>query len=126
MKNFITHKLNTSCQVTFTVFVLFIASLTSCDDFVEITPKGPVADNYFNNPEDYDKALIGAYDMLQTTYINVFVASIAGDDVIAGGDPAVYDQPTLQRVDKMLHTPADNNQLSDIWGFMYAAMNRAN
>jgi hypothetical protein len=126
MKNFITHKLNTSCQVTFTVFVLFIASLTSCDDFVEITPKGPVADNYFNNPEDYDKALIGAYDMLQTTYINVFVASIAGDDVIAGGDPAVYDQPTLQRVDKMLHTPADNNQLRDIWGFMYAAMNRAN
>ena len=126
MKNFISHKLSASYLVKFTVFAILITSLSSCDDFVELTPKGPIADNYFNNPEDYDKALIGAYDMLQTTYINVFVASIAGDDVIAGGDPATYDQPTLQRVDKMNHTPADNNQLRDIWGFMYAAMNRAN
>ena len=37
-----------------------------------------------------------------------------------------YDQPTLQRIDKMDQTPADNNQISDIWGFMYEAMDKAN
>ena len=109
-----------------TLALLLFTSFTSCDDFVELTPQGEISADFFNNEEQYEKALIGAYDMLQTTYINVFVASIASDDVIAGGDPATYDQPTLQRIDKMDQTPADNNQIRDIWGFMYAAMNRAN
>ena len=109
------------------IFVLLVVtSFASCEDYVEMRPKGYVASEYFNNKEQYEKALIGAYDMLQTSYINVFVASIAADDVIAGGDPKTYDQPTLQRIDKMDQTPADNNQIRDIWGFMYAAMNRAN
>ena len=126
MKNTISKKRTVSYFLTSTLFVMLFASIVACEDFVELTPKGEIASDYFNTPDEYDKALIGAYDMLQTTYNNVFVASIAGDDVIAGGDPNNYDQPTLQRMDKMDQTPADNNQIRDIWGFMYAAMNRAN
>lgn len=126
MKKLISNILPTK-YITHCVIALICAgSLTACDDFVELTPKGETANDYFNSPEDYEKALIGAYDMLQTTYINVMVATIASDDVITGGDPNTYDQPTLQRIDKMDQTPADNNQLRDIWGFMYAALNRAN
>ena len=118
--------LSATCFMKSTLLLLLFTSFTSCDDFVELTPQGEISADYFNNQEQYEKALIGAYDMLQSTYINVFVAAIASDDVIAGGDPATYDQPTLQRIDKMDQTPADNNQIRDIWGFMYAAMNRAN
>ena len=119
-------KINGICFVKSTLALLLFTSFTSCEDYVELTPKGEISTDYFNNAEQYEKALIGAYDMLQATYINVFVSAIASDDVLAGGDPNTYDQPTLQRIDKMDHTPDDNNQIRDIWGFMYAAMNRAN
>lgn len=126
MKYLKSNKFSNSYLMICALTIIIGSSLNSCDDYVDIQPRGEIADNYFNSEEDYEKALIGAYDMLQTTYLNVFTGTIAGDDVIAGGDPNNFDQPTLQRVDKMDHTPADNNQLRDIWGFMYAAMNRAN
>ncbi len=126
MKNIISKKTNASCLIRCILCLTLFNSIIACDDFVELTPKGETSDNYFNSPDQYEKALIGAYDMLQTTYNNVFLSSIAGDDVIAGGDPNNYDQPTLQRIDKMDQTSADNNQIRDVWGFMYAAMNRVN
>ena len=99
----------------------------SCNSFIDdLEPIAQDSDNYFNSEEDYDKALIGAYDMLQSTYLNILSIVGASDDIVLGGDPFTYDQPTLQRIDKMLHTPADNNQLRDIWRFMYAAMGRTN
>ena len=87
---------------------------------------GPDSNDFFNTQEDYESALVDAYQMLRATFPNVLAATIASDDVIAGGDPNTYDNPTLQRIDKMDQTPADNNQISDIWGFMYEAMDRAN
>jgi hypothetical protein len=112
------------------VFVLSMvlgAMFVSCNSFIDdLEPIAEDSDNYFNSEEDYDKALIGAYDMLQSTYLNILTIVAASDDIVLGGDPFTYDQPTLQRVDKMNHTPEDNNQLRDIWRFMYAAMGRAN
>ena len=103
------------------------AMFVSCNSFIDdLEPIAQDSDNYFNSEEDYDKALIGAYDMLQSTYLNILSIVAASDDIVLGGDPFTYDQPTLQRIDKMGHTPADNNQLRDIWRFMYAAMGRAN
>jgi hypothetical protein len=103
------------------------AMFVSCNSFIDdLEPIAQDSDNYFNSEEDYDKALIGAYDMLQSTYLNILSIVAASDDIVLGGDPFTYDQPTLQRIDKMAHTPADNNQLRDIWRFMYAAMGRAN
>lgn len=117
-------------KISFLAFItgllLLVPTLNSCDEFVELDPIGPTADNYFQTQEEYEKALIGAYDMLQTTFWNVLTGVVASDDIIAGGDAANLDQPTLQRIDKMSHTQADNNQLRDIWKFMYAAINRAN
>ncbi len=97
--------------------------LNSCD---KIEPIGPTDSNYFNNKEEYEKALIGVYDMLQSSFWNVLTSSIASDDLIAGGDAANFDQPTLQKIDKMTQTPLDYIQLRDIWVFMYAGVNRAN
>lgn len=109
-----------------TLFLVFILIFSSCEDYIDIEPKGPVSDNYFNSKEEYEKALIGAYDLLQATFWNVLTGVVASDDFAAGGDAANYDQPTLQNVDQMIHTPSDNNQLRDIWKLMYAGLNRAN
>ena len=106
----------------------FLAILITfgCDDFIEVDPKGEIAETYFNSPEDYDKALIGAYDLLQATFWATQTAVIASPDIVAGGDPLNYDQPTLQDVDKMIHTSSTYVQIRDIWQLAYAGINRAN
>ena len=109
-----------------TVMVFSLVFFTACDDYIEVEPVGPDADNYFNNEQEYESALIGAYDMLQSSFWNVLLGVIASDDYAAGGDSFNYDQPTLQNVNQMIHTPSDNNQLRDIWNLMYAGLNRAN
>ena len=107
-------------------FASLLMFTVSCDDFVEVDPIGPVADNYFNEAEDFEKALIGAYDILQTSFWNVQLSTIATPDINAGGDASNYDQPTLQDVDKMIHTESTYVQIRDVWQNMYAGMNRAN
>ena len=111
--------------ITLGIAFVFVLT-TACDDYIEVEPKGPVAETYFNSAEDYDKALIGAYDLLQATFWGVQTAAIASPDIIAGGDPLNYDQPTLQDVDKMIHTQSSYVQIRDIWQLAYAGMNRAN
>ena len=109
-----------------TAMVFSLVFFTACDDYIEVEPIGPDADNYFNNEQEYESALIGAYDMLQSSFWNVLLGVVASDDYAAGGDSFNYDQPTLQNVNQMIHTPSDNNQLRDIWNLMYAGLNRAN
>lgn len=109
------------------ILILSLIFVTySCDDFIEVEPKGEIAETYFNSPEDYDRALIGAYDLLQASFWGTQTAVIASPDIIAGGDAANYDQPTLQDIDKMIHSPSTYVQIRDIWQLSYAGMNRAN
>ena len=106
--------------------LLVLVTFTSCDGFVDVDPIGVEAEDYFNSEEEYESALIGAYDLLQATFQNVLISVVASDDFIAGGDAFNYDQPTLQNINSMIHTPSDNNQLREVWQLMYAAVNRAN
>jgi len=107
------------------IITLFIFTV-GCKDFIEVEPLGPVADTFFSQAEDYDDALIGAYDILQSTFWNVQLATIASPDINAGGDAANYDQPTLQDVDKMIHNQSTDVQIRDVWQNMYAGINRTN
>lgn len=108
-----------------TALLSFIVLFT-CDDFVDVEPVGPDADSYFNSQAEYESALIGAYDLLQASFWNVLTGVVASDDYAAGGDSFNFDQPTLQNINQMTHSPADNNQLRDIWNLMYAGLNRTN
>ncbi|WP_167596441.1 RagB/SusD family nutrient uptake outer membrane protein [Leeuwenhoekiella sp. ZYFB001] len=94
------------------------------DDFVEVDPINENSEDFFNTEEDYQEALVGAYDLLQATYLNVMVGEIASDNTLAGGESAT-DTPGIQEIDNMIHTPV-NQQLRDIWGWMFAGVNRAN
>ncbi len=109
-------------------YFIILLSLTfvTCDDFVEVAPVGETDADFFNTAEEYESALIGAYDLLQATFWNVMTSVVASDDFGSGGDPSTIDQVTLQNVNYMKQTPADNNQLRDIWTLMYAGLNRSN
>lgn len=111
-------------QLTFLSLFAAVLMVACGDDFVEVDPINENSEDFFNTEEDYQEALVGAYDLLQATYLNVMVGEIASDNTLAGGESAT-DTPGIQEIDNMTHTPV-NQQLRDIWGWMFAGVNRAN
>ena len=96
------------------VFVLSFVMISSCsDDFIDVDPTEENSEDFFNTEEDYQNALIGAYDMLQSSFMNVLLGEIASDNTLCGGEGS-YDVPGFQQIDDMIHTPVNDN-LQDIW-----------
>lgn len=112
-------------RIIFTV-VLTLSVLTfSCDDFVELTPEYSIdSENYFNSEDDYYLALVAAYDILQSTFLNAILGEIASDNTLCGGESAT-DVIGWQQVDDMIHTPV-NSDLRDLWNWMFAGVQRTN
>lgn len=108
------------------VYLFFtLCVVISCsDDFIDVESLDQNSENFFNSEEDYQRALTGAYDLLQSTYLNVMLGEIASDNTLAGGESAT-DVPGIQEIDDMIHNSL-NAQLRDIWGWMFAGVNRAN
>jgi tetratricopeptide (TPR) repeat protein len=112
--------------ITVASIAVFSTVTISCsDDFVN----RPVAysidsENYFNSKTDYDNALIGAYDLLQSTFVNVLMGEIASDNTFAGGNSPT-DVPGYQQIDQMIQTPVNAN-LKQLWDWMFAGVQRCN
>ncbi|QXP59293.1 RagB/SusD family nutrient uptake outer membrane protein [Olleya sp. HaHaR_3_96] len=111
-------------KYTFLLLVSVFATISCSDDFVDVESPNENSENYFNSESDYQNALTGAYDLLQSTYLNVMLGEIASDNTLAGGESAT-DSPGIQQIDDMIHT-SNNVQLRSIWGWMFAGVNRAN
>ena len=113
-------------KITYIVSIAFILfSLNSCDDYLDIAPEGQQnSENYFNNPQDFQDALIGVYDLLSTTALNNILGEIASDNSLCGGENPT-DVLDWQQIDDMIHTP-DNGTLRSVWQWMYAGISRAN
>lgn len=111
---------------TIAIIALFSTLFVSCsDEFVNRDAKYSIdSENYFNSKSDYDNALVAAYDMLQSSYVNVLLGEIASDNTLAGGESQT-DVVGFQQIDDMIHTPVNSN-LRDIWNWMFAGVNRAN
>lgn len=108
----------------FAVAIMAIMPLSCSDEFLDVDSFDEDSESFFNSEQDYQDALIAAYDLLQSTYINVMLGEIASDNTLAGGESAT-DVPGIQEIDDMVHTPV-NQQLQDIWGWMFSGVNRAN
>ena len=112
----------------YTIVALIIGSiglLSGCsDDFVDVNSEDENSEAFFNSEQDYQDALIGAYDLLQSSYINVMLGEIASNNTLAGGESAI-DVPGIQEIDNMTHTGVNAN-LRDVWNWMFAGVNRAN
>ncbi len=104
---------------------LSLTALTGCEKFLNVSPPFTQdAENYFQSPADYEMALIGAYDLLQSTYVNVWIGDIASDNTIAGGE-SVNDTQGLHQIDEMTHGGV-NNELRSVMRYMYTGITRCN
>lgn len=107
------------------LLALCMVPMACSEDFLDVDPPNQInSENFFNTPDDYDQALIGAYDLLAATYLNVILGEIASDNTLCGGENA-NDVPGWQEVDDMRHSAA-NDQLQNLWNWMYAGINRVN
>ena len=107
-----------------TIVLASLAVLGCSDDFTDVNPRYTInSETYFASEDDYNNALIGAYDILQSTYVNVILGEIASDNTHAGGESA-NDVVGWQQVDRMEHTPINDN-LDDIWDWNFAGVQRA-
>lgn len=110
-------------KIYFAFLILLIA--TSCkDDFVDVAPPFSInSESFFESEEDYHLALVGAYDLLQATFVNVLMGEIASDNVNAGGESPT-DVIGWQQVDRMIHTSVNSN-IRDLWNYNFAGVQRA-
>ncbi len=107
------------------LIIAVMALVVSCDDFVEVAPQYSInSEDYFNSEDDYYNALVACYDLLQSSYVNVILGEIASDNTYCGGESPT-DVVGWQQVDDMIHTPVNDN-LDDIWDFMFAGVQRCN
>jgi hypothetical protein len=117
MKNKLTHII--------LVFSILLGMSGCTDDFIDRPiPYSIDSESFFNSEADYYNALIGAYDLLQSTYANAILGEIASNNTLCGGESAT-DVIGWQQIDDMTHTPVNSN-LKDIWNWMFAGVNRAN
>jgi hypothetical protein len=112
--------------VLIVVGILLTFGLYSCTDkFLDQEENYLIdSESYFNSEDDYYMALIGAYDLLQATYVNNLLGEIASDNTLCGGESAT-DVLGFQQIDNMTHTPVNDN-LRDIWNWMFAGVKRTN
>ena len=84
-------------------FIALLLVTNSCtDDFVTISPEYSIdSENFFNSEDDYYQALIGAYDLLQTTYANAIVGEFASNNTLCGGESPT-DVIGWQQIDDMI------------------------
>ncbi len=107
------------------LFSLIAITIGSCENFLDVQPRYVQdAENYFNQPSDYEMALTAAYDLLQTSYLTQWIGEIASGNAIAGGE-SVTDTEGLHQIEGMTHN-AVNNELRSIFRWNYAGIARVN
>jgi len=113
-------------KIKYLVLSLLLAlGIFSCKKFLTVDPPYTQdAENYFKTPEDYDRALVGAYDLLQTSFMSLWIGEIASDNSIAGGESA-NDSQGLHQIDAMTHGGV-NNDLRSVFRWNYVGISRAN
>lgn len=98
--------------------MLLLLSQLGCRDYLDVQPEFALdAENYFNAPQDYELALIGAYDLLQGSFVSYWIGEIASDNAIAGGE-SVTDTEGLHQIEAMTHD-AVNLELRSLFRWNY-------
>jgi len=102
-----------------------VVATQGCKKYLDVDPPfSQDAENFFETPEDYDRALTGAYDLLQSSFLSLWIGEIASDNSIAGGE-SVNDSQGLHQIDLMNHGGV-NVELRNILRWNYAGVTRAN
>ena len=109
----------------YTLLGLMLISMSGCEKFLNVDPPYTQdAENFFETKEDFERALVGAYDLLQGSFISLWIGEIASDNSIAGGE-SVNDSQGLHQIDNMTHGGV-NNELRNVLRWNYAGITRVN
>ena len=109
----------------FTAIIISTSLLVGCSKFLDLDPPYTQdAENFFQNEQDYLRALTGAYDLLQGMFVSYWIGDIASDNCIAGGE-SVTDTEGLHQIENMTHG-AFNDELISIMIFNYCGIGRCN
>jgi hypothetical protein len=109
----------------FTTIFISTLLLIGCSKFLDLDPPYTQdAENFFQNEQDYLRALTGAYDLLQGMFVSYWIGDIASDNCIAGGE-SVTDTEGLHQIENMTHG-AVNNELRSVMRFNYCGIGRCN
>ncbi|SHN20551.1 Starch-binding associating with outer membrane [Cyclobacterium lianum] len=107
------------------ILILTLGMVSACDSLLDIDPEFTQdAENFFNTQEDFDRAIIGVYDMMQPAYLNMWIGEIASDNAIAGGE-SVNDSRGLHEIENMSHGGV-NEELRAVMRVNYTGIARAN
>lgn len=107
------------------IILLTFGLFAGCEETLDVEPQYTQdAENFFNVPADYELALVGAYDLLQSSYLNIWIGEIASDNSIAGGE-SVNDTQGLHEIDNMTHGGV-NNELRSVLRNNYSGISRVN
>jgi hypothetical protein len=110
--------------IAFSAMLLLMVG-SSCEKFLSVDPPyAQDAENFFQTKEDFERALTGAYDLLQGSFLSLWIGEIASDDAIAGGE-SVNDTQGLHQIDAMTHGGV-NNELRNVMRWNYAGITRVN
>jgi hypothetical protein len=110
------------------LFFLLLAILTSCSDFLELTPiSESAAPNFYKNASDIQVAVNGAYASLQANNMYrqdyVTLMEVRSDNTVdnnPGGAAGVY-----YNIDKFT-ARGDNTVIRDVWKTTYKQISRLN
>ncbi|GAB3573481.1 RagB/SusD family nutrient uptake outer membrane protein [Spirosoma luteolum] len=103
--------------------------LSACQsNFLDLTPQSqPNADNFYQTANDFNNAVNGAYDVLQSSnqYGGDFNTLLeARSDNVLDNDPS-SNAGLRYNIDRFIE-PTTNTILRDTWGSLYAGINRTN
>ena len=109
----------------FVCSLFLIAVVSGCKKYLDTDPLySQDAENYFTTEQHYRFALIGAYDLLQGSFMNIWIGEIASDNSIAGGESSV-DSKGLHDIENMNHGGV-NTELRNVLRWNYAGITRCN
>ena len=107
------------------LLLLVIGVSMGCSKFLDLDPPYTQdAENFFNNEDEYLRALTGAYDLLAGIYVSYWIGDIASDNCIAGGE-SVTDTEGLHQIEYMTHG-AVNEECRSVMRYNYCGIARCN
>ena len=122
--------MQTTIKNKYILLLLSCFTFISCEDFLELEPRGTTLEtNFYQTEEELFEALVAAYDVLQWGGTNGYTMKVgllnaASDDCYAGGSDA-SDQPSWVAYDNFTLDPFLGPQ-SGFWNKGYAGIYRAN
>lgn len=116
-------------SILLAVSILLVLSMTSCQEILDVKPKGIITEEQLSSPEYVDGFVTAAYAFIPRAHafntLNPWIASIRSDDAYKGGG-GLDDQPAWYQMEvfSLLNANVGNND--GVWFSGFSGLSRVN